>query len=166
MKIYGWLNFPACCRKYASHGLICRIRAHSGKRIREIPIITITGADDEETKTRAYACGATDFIIKPLDAMQLRARVKAHAKLDNTTRQLAQTTTTLEIDGATDPLTHLNSRRYFLQRVEQELARNQVISFILGVVIIFLALMLSGLPPCRSFQWRPSRRPATPPRPS
>lgn len=102
--------------------LICRIRASEEPRIRNLPIITITGAEDEETKTRAFACGATDFIVKPLDKVQLQARVRAHAKLDETTRQLDEVTATLEEEATTDPLTGLVSRRYFLQRGEQDLA--------------------------------------------
>src|SRR6266849_3366867 len=42
------------------YAFICRIRASDEARIRDLPIITITGAEDEETKERAYACGATD----------------------------------------------------------------------------------------------------------
>lgn len=102
--------------------LICRIRAHNDERIKEIPVITITGAEDEETRTRAFACGATDFITKPIDKVQLKARVRAHARLEETTRQLEETTTTLEEEATTDPLTGLTSRRYFGQRGEQDMA--------------------------------------------
>lgn len=105
--------------------LICRIRASDDPRIRNLPIITITGAEDEETKTRAFACGATDFIVKPLDKLQLQARVQAHAKLDDTTRQLAATSATLEEEATSDPLTGLMSRRYFNQRGEQDIAHAQ-----------------------------------------
>ena len=38
-------------------------------------MIVITGAEDEITKERAYACGANDFILKPINADQLRACV-------------------------------------------------------------------------------------------
>ncbi|MDH5649677.1 MAG: diguanylate cyclase [Gammaproteobacteria bacterium] len=102
--------------------LICRIRASEETRIRNLPIITITGAEDEETKARAFACGATDFIIKPLDKVQLQARVQAHAKADNTSRKLEETAAALEEEATTDPLTGLASRRYFLQRVDQDMA--------------------------------------------
>lgn len=102
--------------------LICRIRASEDPRIKNLPVITITGAEDEETKARAFACGATDFIIKPLDKVQLQARVQAHAKADDVSRQLQQTTATLEEEATTDPLTGLASRRYFLQRIEQDTA--------------------------------------------
>ena len=104
------------------YSLICRIRAAEPERIRSVPIIVITGAEDEQTRERAFACGATDFIIKPLDGVQLLARTRAHAKLDQTTRKLGETATALEEQTAVDPLTQLNSRRYFLQRGVQDLA--------------------------------------------
>ena len=104
------------------YSLICRIRAHDAPRIREIPVIIITGTHDEETKEHAYACGASDFITKPLDSVQLRARVRAHAKFDQTTRALADTQAALEDQATLDPLTGLCSRRYFLQRGNQDIA--------------------------------------------
>ncbi len=108
--------------KLDGYQLICRIRAADSARVRDVPIIVITGAQDEQTRERAYACGATDFITKPLDSLQLLARARAHARLDQTTRKLAETETALEQQAAVDPLTQLNSRRYFLQRATQDLA--------------------------------------------
>lgn len=102
--------------------LICRIRAHDDERIKDMPIITVTGAEDEETRTRAFACGATDFITKPIDKVQLKARVRAHARLEETTRQLEETTVALEEEATTDPLTGLTSRRYFGQHGKQDIA--------------------------------------------
>lgn len=108
--------------KLDGYSLICRIRATEAERVRNIPIIVITGADDELTRERAFACGATDFIIKPIDGVQLLARTRAHAKLDQTTRKLEETATALEEQTAVDPLTQLHSRRYFIQRGVQDLA--------------------------------------------
>src|SRR4030066_135784 len=62
--------------------LICRIRGAEETRLRELPVIVITGAEDEETKQRAFACGATGFIIKPIAAIQLKARVQAYIRYD------------------------------------------------------------------------------------
>lgn len=104
------------------YSLICRVRASETSRVRDLPIIVITGAQDDQTRERAFACGATDFVIKPLDGVQLLARARAHAKLDQTTRKLQETTKSLEEQGAADPLTELHSRRYFMQRAEQDLA--------------------------------------------
>jgi len=108
--------------KLDGYSLICRIRATENERVRSVPIIVITGADDELTRERAFACGATDFIIKPIDGVQLLARTRAHAKLDQTTRKLEETETALEDQTAVDPLTKLHSRRFFLQRGVQDLA--------------------------------------------
>jgi diguanylate cyclase (GGDEF)-like protein len=108
--------------KLDGYAFICRIRASEIQRLRDLPVIVITGAQDEQTRERAFACGATDFVIKPLDGVQLLARARAHARLDQTTRKLTETTKTLEEQGAVDPLTELHSRRYFVQRAEQDLA--------------------------------------------
>jgi len=104
------------------YALICRIRATEDARVRAVPVIIITGGQDEVTRERAFACGATDFITKPIDGVQLLARARAHARLDQTTRKLAETTKTLEDQSALDPLTELHSRRYFLQRAAQDVA--------------------------------------------
>lgn len=108
--------------KLDGYALICRIRAAESPRLRAVPVIIITGADDERTRQRAFACGATDFVTKPIDGVQLLARARAHARLDETIRRLDETTRKLEDVTAIDPLTELYSRRYFLQRAEQDLA--------------------------------------------
>lgn len=120
--------------KLDGYSLICRIRAEDNERVRSVPIIVITGADDEQTRERAFACGATDFIIKPIDGVQLLARTRAHAKLDQTTRKLEETATALEEQTAVDPLTQLHSRRYFIQRGVQDLAYAKRHNYDLSVI--------------------------------
>jgi two-component system, cell cycle response regulator len=108
--------------KLDGYELICRIRAAEEPRVCNVPVIVITGAQDDQTRERAYACGATDFVIKPLDNVQLLARTRAHARSDETTRKLQETTKSLEEQTAVDPVTELHSRRYLVQRAEQDLA--------------------------------------------
>lgn len=102
--------------------LICRVRAADEPHLLEMPIIAITGAEDEQTKQRAIACGATDFITKPIDTIQLHARVSAYVKYDEATRELAEKSDALKTQSVTDPLTGLYSRRYFMERAEQDIA--------------------------------------------
>ena len=104
------------------YAFISRIRASDDARMRDIPIIAITGAEDEESKERAFACGTTDFVVKPIDTMQLLARVHALAKLNLATRQLVESQAALQDQATLDPLTQLSSRRYFQQRCDQDLA--------------------------------------------
>lgn len=104
------------------YAFICRIRASDDARIRELPVITITGAEDEDIKARAYACGATDFITKPLDATQLHARVQAYVKFDPI--GLPQGNGAVEPAGDTgvDALTKLPSGAYLIHKGKQDVA--------------------------------------------
>lgn len=104
------------------YALIERIRQHDAPRIRDIPINMVTAADDEATRQRALDLGATDFITKPFDKAQLLARVRAQARLDQTTRDLAETAEALVEQATEDALTGAHSRRYLLQRGAQDLA--------------------------------------------
>jgi len=114
--------------------LIARIRASENPAIRSVPVIMITGAEDESARERALQTGATDFITKPFDKPQLLARSRALTKSDQTTRQLVQTSEALAEQGAIDPVTGVSSRRFFIDRGAQELAfstrRNQDLSVI------------------------------------
>ncbi|MDY6943096.1 MAG: response regulator [Pseudomonadota bacterium] len=49
------------------YGLICRIRGASPEEnYQRIPIIVITGLEDNVVRVRAFACGADNFIPKPV----------------------------------------------------------------------------------------------------
>ncbi len=45
--------------------------------LRNTPIIFLTGTADVATKVRAFEAGGTDYVTKPFDALELRARVRA-----------------------------------------------------------------------------------------
>ncbi len=102
--------------------LIACVRTHQDERIRQVPIIMVTAAEDGAARDRALDAGATDFILKPFDKSELLARVRAHARLDRTTRALAETTEALEELAAEDSVTGVASKRYFIGRGEQDLA--------------------------------------------
>lgn len=97
------------------YDLITRIRNHEDQRIQQIPVIMITGAEEDHIREKALQTGATDFIVKPPDKTQLLARVRAYAKADTTSRKLSE-------EATTDALTKVSSKRYFFQRGEQDLA--------------------------------------------
>ncbi len=102
--------------------LIARIRAHDDVRINDIPVNMVTAANDAAARQRALDLGATDFITKPFDKTQLLARVRAQARLDQTTRDLAQTAVALRDQATDDALTGVRSRRYLLKHGDQDLA--------------------------------------------
>ena len=110
--------------KLDGFGLIERVRASANKRIANLPLIMITGAEEGQTaiRERAFALGASDFIIKPFDKVQLVARVNSYIQQDHLQRDLEMTAQTLKEHSTIDPLTKLPNHAYFLERFEKEMS--------------------------------------------
>lgn len=103
------------------HQLLVRIRACEDARIRAIPAVIITGAEDEPAKQKAFASGATDFITKPIDKAQLLARAHAYTKRQSADA-VVETAEVAQEQASKDPLTQLYNRRFFLQRGTQDIS--------------------------------------------
>ncbi|APZ41711.1 response regulator [Acidihalobacter ferrooxydans] len=96
--------------------LLRLIRESVHPRINQLPVVIVTGhGDDERMRRQAMRLGATDFITKPFDSLQLRARARSAAHLDQTTRKLQQATKALELESTIDPLTGLANRHYLMK---------------------------------------------------
>jgi signal transduction histidine kinase len=65
----------------------CR-RLKADDRTRPIPVIFLTGREDEETTVRAFAAGGADYVKKPFDAQVLLARVRTQVELGLLSRAL------------------------------------------------------------------------------
>ncbi|HVK93309.1 MAG TPA: response regulator [Noviherbaspirillum sp.] len=61
--------------KLDGYGLLRRIRSSKVRRIREIPVVVVSGSGDREERNRARVAGATDVITKGIDAAQLLPRL-------------------------------------------------------------------------------------------
>jgi len=106
------------CRAIKTDGELCMI-----------PIIFLSGSGGPEDKVEGLNLGAVDYVTKPFDAFELRARVNAALR----TKHLQD----LLIEHARiDPLTGLANRRGLMARLQQEWDRIQrhggKLSFILG----------------------------------
>lgn len=55
---------------------------------RPIPVIFLTGTEEEETMIRAFEAGGADYVKKPFNARVLLARVRTHAELGLLSRTL------------------------------------------------------------------------------
>lgn len=110
--VFTDLNMP----RLDGYGLLDRIRAADDSGIQGLPVIVVTGAeDDEKARMKALDRGATDFIAKPFTASDLIARARAHANYTRVTRQLQDAITL-------DPTTGLANRAGFLDRLQQDIA--------------------------------------------
>ncbi len=104
-------------------GLLQRMRDSEDARFQDMPVVIITGKDDDdETKEQALNMGASDFITKPFDSVQLKARAKAHIHFEQTSKKLNETANKLEQQATIDELTGLGGRRYFWKAAEESLS--------------------------------------------
>lgn len=105
------------------YGLLERMRTSDDPRLNEIPVIIITGNDDDdEAKQEALDKGANDFITKPFDSIQLQARAKAHLTHKQTTNKLSETSDKLEHQATVDETTGLGGQRYFCKVGDETLS--------------------------------------------
>ncbi len=69
------------------YGLLKRIRASEISRIRSLPVVVVSGSDEQAERDRAKAAGANDLITKGIETAQLLSRLDVLAKLVNTQRE-------------------------------------------------------------------------------
>ena len=68
---------------------VCRqIRAHP--LLAQVPVILVTALDDRESRVRGFEAGADEFVTKPFDYVELRARVSTILRLNRYRKLLAQ----------------------------------------------------------------------------
>ncbi len=80
-----------------------------------IPVIMLTGTSDVTTKALAFELGAVDYVTKPFDPIELRARVRSALRSKRYQDLLA---TSAQLDA----MTGLWNRTYFDGRLDEELA--------------------------------------------
>ncbi|AMA10343.1 GGDEF domain-containing response regulator [Picosynechococcus sp. PCC 73109] len=98
-------------------------------KIARTPILMITAREDDESVTKAFTAGATDFITKPIHWTILRQRVRHLIYQAKLYQRLEATNVQLQRLAALDPLTQLANRRVFdlvLERQWRLMLRNQI----------------------------------------
>lgn len=109
------INMP----EMTGHQLLVEIRRSKNPRICQLPVIVMTDADDNTDRNLAFTNGASDFINKPIDELELKARVNVHYTLSNSIRELETSREALKQQATTDPLTLLQNRRAFFEQAEE-----------------------------------------------
>ena len=80
------------------------------------PVIFLSGSGGIDDKVKGLDLGAADFVTKPFDAYELRARVRAVLRTKHLQDLLREC-------ALIDPLTELPNRRALDERLRQEWAR-------------------------------------------
>jgi diguanylate cyclase (GGDEF)-like protein len=113
------------------HGFeLCR-RLKSDEATKLAPVIFLSAAATSDDKIHGLDCGACDYVTKPFEPWELRARVRAALRSKQALDDLAQ-------DALIDHITGLFNYRYFETRLDGELARARRSGRSLGCILIGL----------------------------
>jgi diguanylate cyclase (GGDEF)-like protein len=96
---------------------ICR-RLKSNRATVALPIVFLTGAASIEQKILGWELGAADYVLKPFEPAELRARVRSSLRTKALVDMLGR-------KALLDGLTGLYNRAYFDQRLAQSLAMHR-----------------------------------------
>lgn len=96
---------------------VCRLLKQD-PRTAALPVIFLSGSSDVGNKVQGFELGAVDYVTKPFDPAELRARVRAALRTKRYQDLLAARA---QLDG----LTGLWNRAYFDRRVAEEIAAVQ-----------------------------------------
>jgi diguanylate cyclase (GGDEF)-like protein len=122
---------------------VCR-RLKQKDMTKDIPVIFLTAKAETEDIVKGFEVGGVDYLTKPFNTLELKARLKTHLALkwarddlkqynkqlkkanEFITRQndqLKQVMKALELASVTDSLTGLYNRRYITSKIEEEVSR-------------------------------------------
>jgi diguanylate cyclase (GGDEF)-like protein len=94
--------------------LLDRIRQSEDPRIKGMPVIVISGDEDDATKKRARAAGANDFITKTTDGTEILSRIDNLLHLVEAKQQLVVTKQAIDQTVTRDPITGTFTPHYLV----------------------------------------------------
>ena len=103
------LNMPGM------NGFEVLVALKNDPRTIEIPVIVLSGSGESADKVRAFELGAMDFVTKPFDVHELRARIQSAIRIS---RLMSMLEKRAQIDG----LTGLWNRAHFNDRLPRDLS--------------------------------------------
>ena len=93
-----------------------RTRFHYSQQ--ELPVLVITGNDDQKTQVEVFHAGGNDFITKPIIEEVIMARIRLLLLIRHQFEALKQQAENMRWIAATDSLTGVRSKRYLVDNGE------------------------------------------------
>lgn len=120
------------------------------EKLKDVPVIMVTGSTEVEDMQLSFSSGAVDYITKPISKIELLARVRSTLRLKHEmdsrkarerelmelTKQLEATNLILQRISHTDGLTGIQNRRYYDERLEQEWRRAERDNVAIALLLI------------------------------
>jgi len=114
---------------------ICQhLRARPGPRY--IYLLLLTARDRTQDLVAGLEAGADDYLTKPFDVAELRARLRAAERILDLQEQLLRSRKELEDLATHDPLTQLWNRRAIFDRLSKEAARAEREAKCVAVILV------------------------------
>jgi two-component system sensor histidine kinase/response regulator len=130
---------------------VCQ-RLKADPKLATIPVIFLSALSETEDKVRAFQCGGVDYVTKPFEVGEVRARVQTQIQLHRLRAQLQQYATHLEdeVSSRTRELVEAQLRLQLLDRAKGDFLRlishelRTPLNGVLGVSQLVLAELGSG----------------------
>lgn len=103
---------------------VCKI-LKSETNTKDIPVIFLTAQTDMAYVARAFEVGGVDYINKPFNGVELKARVKTHLQSMFYLNEMKHKQSKLAQLSITDPLTKLHNSLYFDSQIKSYLAQDK-----------------------------------------
>jgi diguanylate cyclase (GGDEF)-like protein len=94
--------------------LLERIRSSQDPRVKSVPVIVISGDEEDATKKRARAAGANDFITKTTDGTEILSRIDNLLHLVEAKQQLVVSRQAIDETATKDPITGTFTPHYLV----------------------------------------------------
>ncbi|MFZ5440957.1 MAG: GGDEF domain-containing response regulator [Myxococcota bacterium] len=110
------------------------LRADGG----QVPVILFSLRDDPAARAEAFARGADDYLLKPIDVPEVVARVLRRLSLHRALIDARAENARLHGLAVTDGLTQVANHRYFQERLREEFRRAQRYDDPLALILLDL----------------------------
>ena len=94
-----------------------RTRFHYSQQ--ELPVLVITGNDDQKTQVEVFHAGGNDFVTKPIIEEVIMARIRLLLLIRHQFETLKQQAESMRWIASTDSLTGVRSKRYLVDNGEE-----------------------------------------------
>ena len=102
---------------------------HQGENQEYTYVILLTAKDEQKDLIKGFSAGADDYITKPFNQLELKARLKTGKRIIDLQRQLQE-------QASRDALTGIWNRKRMFRILEKEINRAQRDSLPVGIIMI------------------------------